>query len=216
MLSAMTVEYPKFLEFLSNLYLCKPTKEAIENWKALLSEEGPNLFLKLKDAIDEIDLDSEQGFEDLLWEYTRLFIGPYKLPCPPWESVYTSAKKLMMQEAYDKVASFYKEIGLDINNPDIMADHIGAELNFMAILLQKISHEPERRLYYMDMSKNFLNEHLVRWAPQFTLDMEGATNSKFYKALAQVTRNFIIELKNGSLETPYLGCSHAFLRRTTD
>jgi TorA maturation chaperone TorD len=205
----MTIDSWKILGLLSNIYLCKPTKKAIESWKVILSEDGPDFLLGLKESIGEIDSSSEQEIEDVLWEYTRLFIGPYKLPCPPWESAYTSAKRLMMQEAYDEVLSFYKEAGLKIDNPDVMADHIGAELNFLAILLQKMSQEPEKNLYYMDMAKRFLNEHLVRWAPQFTLDMEEATDSKFYEALAQVTRNLIIELENGSFKTSYLSCSHA-------
>ena len=181
----------KILGLFSSMYLCKPTKAAIENWKILLAEEVPDFMSGLKESINRIDSDSEKQLADLLWEYTRLFIGPYKLPCPPWESVYTSGKRLMMQEAYDEVRDLYSEVGLKIDHPNIMPDHIGTELNFMAILLQKMSNEPGRRLYYMDMAKRFLDEHLKRWIPQFTLDMEEAANIKFYKALAKVTRDFI-------------------------
>jgi TorA maturation chaperone TorD len=46
----------------------------------------------LKGALDAINLESEEELEELLWDYTRLFIGPYHLPCPPLESVYTSPK----------------------------------------------------------------------------------------------------------------------------
>ena len=187
----MAIESSKILGLLSTFYLCKPAKEAVENWKALFSEDVSDPLLKLKDAVDKIDLHSEQEIEDLIWEYTRLFIGPYKLPCPPWESVYTSGKKLMMQEAYDEVQDFYSEVGLKIGNPNIMIDHIGAELNFLAVLHEKMDGDPEKKLFYMDIAKRFLNNHLMRWVPQFTSDMEEATNSAFYKALAQVTRDFI-------------------------
>jgi len=192
----MTLDFPKTLNLLSSMYLCKPTREAIENWKALLSEDVPDFMLDLKDAIDEINLNSEQELEDLLWEYTRLFIGPYKLPCPPWESVYTSPKKLMMQDAYSEVQNFYGKVGLAINNPDIMPDHTGAELNFMAVLFQKMDNEPEKRLYYMDIAKRFIDEHLIKWVPQFTMDMEKATDSHFYKALAKATMNLVFEINN--------------------
>lgn len=188
----MTIDSAKIFALLSNLYLCKPTKEALQNWKALLSESVPDSLSRLKDAIDKIDLYSEQEIEDLIWEYTRLFIGPYKLPCPPWESVYTSGKKLMMQEAYDEVQDFYSEVGLEIGNPNIMIDHIGAELNFLGILHKKMDVDPEKRLYYRDIAKRFMDEHATRWIPQFTADMEQAAVSKLYKALAQVTRDFIM------------------------
>src|SRR4030067_2524293 len=121
----MAMKFEKILSLLSSLYVCKPTKEAIQNWKILLNGEVPDFMKDLKSAMDAIDPKSEQQIEDLLWEYTRLFIGPYKLPCPPWESVYTSGKRLMMQEAYDEVRGFYFEAGLQIDNPNIMGDHIG-------------------------------------------------------------------------------------------
>lgn len=142
-------EQSKVCKLLSNMYLCSPTKRAIENWKSLLSEDIPDFMLDFKNAIDAIDINSKQELEDLLWEYTRLFIGPYKLPCPPWESVYTSPKKLMVQEAYDEVRDFYKELGLTVNDPDIMPDHIGVELNFISVLFEKMNDESERRLYYI-------------------------------------------------------------------
>jgi TorA maturation chaperone TorD len=194
---AMTTECSKILELLSNLYLCKPTKEAIKNWKALLSHDVPRSLSGLKEAIDKIDLNSEQELEDLLWEFTRLFIGPYKLPCPPWESVYISGRRLMMQEAYDEVQDFYQDVGLEIRNPEINADHIGAELNFLAVLYGKMNGDPEKRLYYMDIAKRFLDEHLMSWIPQFTLDMEEAADFALYKTLAQVTREFIGAKCNG-------------------
>ncbi len=147
-------------------------------------------MLDLKGALDEIDLKSERELKDLLWEYTRLFIGPYKLPCPPWESVYTSPKKLLMQDAYDEVQNSYDELGLMINNPDILSDHIGAELNFLAVLFQKINSEPGKRLSYVNIAKKFCDEHLMKWIPQFTRDMEEAANILFYETLARVTRTF--------------------------
>ncbi len=197
MLGAMAIESSKILGLLSNLYLCKPAKEAVESWRTLLCEEVPDSLLKLKDALDKIDLNSEQELEDLLWEFTRLFIGPYKLPCPPWESVYTSGRRLMMQEAYDEVQDFYQDVGLEIRNPEINADHIGAELNFLAVLYGKMNGDPEKRLYYMDIAKRFLDEHLMSWIPQFTLDMEEAACFALYKVLAQVTREFIGAKCNG-------------------
>jgi TorA maturation chaperone TorD len=184
-------QWSKVFNLLSSMYLCKPTREAIQNWKTLLDENVPDLMLGLKGTIDEIDQNSEQELEDLLWEYTRLFVGPYKLPCPPWESVYTSAKRLMMQEAYDEVQDLFNELGLKIGDPNIMPDHIGAELNFLAVLFGNLHNNPGKRVYYKDIAKRFLDEHLMRWLPQFISDMEEAANLKFYKALAQVTKDFI-------------------------
>ena len=157
----------------------------------MFSEAVPEILSDLKDALDQIDMASDSELEDLLWEYTRLFIGPYKLPCPPWESVYTSPKRLMMQEAYDEVRDYYNKAGLTVNNQGIMADHIGAELNFLAVVLQKANSDPEKEQYYRDLASGFLAEHIIKWIPQFAQDMENAADISFYKTLATVTRSMI-------------------------
>jgi TorA maturation chaperone TorD len=182
----------KPLSLLSSIYLCKPLKEAIKNWRVLLSEDTTISLQGLKDAIRKIDTDSDGELKDLLWDYTRLFIGPYKLPCPPWESVYTSPKRLMMQEAAAEVQNIYRGAGLIINSKDIMPDHIGTELNFLSILLQRINTDGGGATNYIKIAEKFLNEHLLKWVTQFTLDMEEAAASPLYKTLAHLTRDFIM------------------------
>ena len=44
----------------------------------------------------------------------------------------------------------------------------------------------------MAIAKRFLDEHLRRWILQFTVDMEKAADTLFYKTLAKVTRNLIM------------------------
>ncbi len=176
---------------LSSMYLCKPAREAIENWKGALAEDSSIFLADLKKAIGEIDVASVKELEELLWEYTRLFIGPYKLPCPPWESVYTSSKRLLMQEAVDQVRQIYGETGLTINTADVLPDHIGAELNFLAVLLQRTYSEAEKKDYDVKIIERFFSEHLFKWVPSFTKDMENASETLFYKSLAKATRNII-------------------------
>jgi putative dimethyl sulfoxide reductase chaperone len=184
-------ELIKACGLLGSMYLCKPDRETLDSWRALLSEAVPDILSDLKDALEKIDMASDSELEDLLWEYTRLFIGPYKLPCPPWESVYTSPKRLMMQEAYDEVRDYYNKAGLTVNNQGIMADHIGAELNFLAVVLQKAHSDTKKEQYYRDLTRGFLDEHVIKWIPQFARDMEDAADLLFYKTLARVTRSMI-------------------------
>jgi len=193
-MSMIISDASKPLSLLSSIYLCKPTKEALNNWRALLSEDAPISLQELKDAIKKIDASSQKELEDLLWEYTRLFIGPYKLPSPPWESVYTSPKGLMMQEAASEVQNIYRAAGLTVNSRDIMPDHIGTELNFLSILLQRINTDGGGTTNYIKVVEKFLNEHLMKWVPQFTRDMEEAADLLFYKALARVTRNVLVSI----------------------
>lgn len=190
----MTMELARPSEaigLLSSMYLCTPTRKAIENWKRALAEDSSIFLADLKKAIDGTDTTSEEQIEELVLEYTRLFIGPYKLPCPPWESVYTSPKRLLMQEAADQVRQIYGETGLMINTADVLPDHIGVELNFLALLLQGTQLETEEKDRYSNITDRFLTEHLLKWIPSFTTDMENAVETPFYKALAGTTRNVI-------------------------
>ncbi|MBF0556814.1 MAG: molecular chaperone TorD family protein [Nitrospirae bacterium] len=193
-MTTVMVEPARVVSLLSSMYLCKPSGTAIEKWKMVLAGDTSLFLWDMKEALKEIDTESKKGLEDILWDYTQLFIGPYKLPCPPWESVYTSAKRLMMQEAHDEVQNFYNEAGLAMNTPGIMPDHIGAELNFLALLLQDAGVEPEKGQNFHALAKRFLEEHLRGWILKFTGDMENAADTFFYRALARVTRNFIMFL----------------------
>lgn len=177
---------------LSSMYLCKPTRESLENWRQLLNADPLEETEELKVALDAINLASDQELEDLLWEYTRLFIGPHRLPCPPLESVYTSSKRLMMQEAYSEVQEFYARIGIEVGSAEVMPDHIGAELNFLAILFDRLASEPENLAQHEALAGEFLTNHLRNWIPRFTADMEQATEIPFYKALAKTTRETLL------------------------
>jgi len=179
------------LSLLSSMYLCKPSREALENWKTALSSESSLFLDELKKAINEIDTASDTELEALLWEYTCLFIGPYKLPCPPWESVYTSPKRLMMQDAAAQVQELYDQAGLSINTAEVMPDHIGVELNFLAVMLERTHSDTSSKDEHVNMTGQFLNEHLLNWSPNFTRDMENAAETPLYRALARATRKII-------------------------
>jgi TorA maturation chaperone TorD len=172
---------------LSSMYLCPPSRKAVQHWKKALADDASIFLYDLKKAIISVDLNSEKEMEDLLSEYTSLFIGPYKLPCPPWESVYTSPKRLMMQDAAEQVSNIYREMGLTIGSGDVMPDHIGAELNFLGVLFGKMDEEPEKKDAYVGIMEKFLEEHLNQWVFQFISDMEESADSAFYKSLARVT-----------------------------
>ncbi len=182
------------LNLLSSMYLCKPSRETIAGWMSLLRDDGAGLD-DLRDALNAIDTASDRILEDLLWDYTRMFIGPYKLPCPPWESVYRSHAKLMMQDAADDVRGIYAAFGLSVEETGVMPDHIGIELNFLALVYERAGNEDGQQSDCIRIGQMFLNDHLTKWVPQFTMDMEMAADSHLYKALARTTRN-TLELLN--------------------
>ena len=174
------------LGLLANMYLCQPTAEAVGNWREIMSR-GAEPLSRLSDALEQIEATSSEEMDDLLWDYTRLFVGPYRLPCPPWESVYTSQKRLLLQEAADGVETAYARLGVQLGAPNVLPDHVGAELNFMGILLEKVEADPKEKEACRQLAKSFLEEHLANWIPRFASDIEKAAETTVYKALAQAT-----------------------------
>ena len=138
-------------------------------------------------ALSRIELDSDSMIEDLRWDYTRLFIGPFKLPCPPWESVYRSQARLLMQDAADDVRRVYAAVGLSVEATGMMPDHVGVELHFLALLSETADSNDDPHSEIARLKQAFLNDHLLQWIPQFAADMEAAAETDFYRALARVT-----------------------------
>jgi TorA maturation chaperone TorD len=97
----------------------------------------------------------------------------------------------MMQDAYDEVREFYSLFGVEIGNADVMPDHIGAELNFLAILFDRMASETGIKNQYKGLAETFLMFHLRNWVPRFTADMEEASKTNFYKTLAKKTREAV-------------------------
>ena len=144
-------------------------------------------------AADPQDLESQ-----LATEYAHLFFNAGDEPhVYPYESVYTSADHLLMQEARDKVVEAYRSEGLnraaDFKKPE---DHIAVELQFMAHLCRMAAQRLEagertKARALTAKQRDFLESHLLNWIPRFCADLEKAAWSDFYRATAQITRHLL-------------------------
>ncbi len=115
----------------------------------------------------------------------------------PYESVYTSPKRLLMQEARDEVLAIYRSCGLD-KQPEwsVGEDHISVELEFMRVLCLRAAvalrkGDEEKALGLFNTMANFLDEHLLGWVPMFTADARRFSKTLFYKGVANLTEGFL-------------------------
>lgn len=189
--------------FLSRLYSVEIDKELLDKMKEL-------------DFNIEADIGkTSQGYQlwqtylkqtgintltDLAVDFVRIFIGHGKRKkdiAYPYESVYTSPKRMLMQEARDEVLSFYLEEDLytikEFVEPE---DHIAVELEFMAHLCRKIQKlsrtgDTDGILKYLEKQKLFLTQHLLHWAPTFCEDVISIACEDLYKGLAIITNDFL-------------------------
>lgn len=122
-------------------------------------------------------------------EFNRLFVGPGKLPAPPYESVWRSEDRLLMQAAAEPVRSFYRAHGVQNTHPE-PEDHLALELEFYALLQQRFIAGDNPR-HQLGAQQRFLTEHLASWVPAFCNAVETQTNSPFYRSLAAATRRIL-------------------------
>ncbi len=181
---------------LSRLYK-KEVDEKLFNSLALINfpNEGEDEFALgfklIASFIDEEKFDLEKTLDCLAADFAKVFLGAGIKDANaayPFESVYTSKKKLVMQEAWEEVRSIYGEhqVVLDSNDGEFLEDHIGCELEFMAFLIKESASSKEQL--------DFLKEHLS-WVEKFASDVEGQADTKFYKGLAKITLGFLNEEK---------------------
>jgi len=161
------IDKAKTFFLLSYFFIKKPDKDFVEKLKNL------NYFF------DE---------EEILKEYTYLFRGlkeGISLP-PPYESLWRGEETVYGNYTID-VLKKYKKYKLKIDFEEELPDHIGIELKAMGLLFYHKNKEYQ---------KEFLEEHILRWVPNYCIEMGKKTRNIFYKDLSSYTIEILKEIYN--------------------
>ena len=191
---------------LATLFLNDPSRGPIDNELAALADlevenaahEWP--FVEYQEARESLEL-MQRGLEDgphsenLMWEYRRLFVGPAKMPCPPWGSVYTDRDCVVFGESNLALRAWMRECGIKrLGDDKTPEDHIGLMLALLAWIAQE---KPER-------VEEFLQKHLITWSSHYLAQLEEAAQQPFYKGLARIARASLEGMQNElGLEVTY-------------
>ncbi|EMJ7518774.1 molecular chaperone TorD family protein [Providencia rettgeri] len=184
---------PELLNYLDNTGLALfPCDEALPAMKNAIEEMGKDLQSRTLQA-------NADSFEDLHWDFTRLFIGPEAPPAAPWESTYVSRDKLLFQENTLAVKTFYQKYGFQLPEGDMeAADHIGFELDFMWNLSQRIvaivdvgNELGEDAKKLLLGSSAFLDTHLLAFITPFCRAMHNHAETLFYRQLSSLLELFL-------------------------
>jgi len=130
--------------------------------------------------------------EALIQEYTRLFIGPFRLPVQPYEAWWVSGQ--LLGEALVKVKAFYRKAGIaksrEYKEPE---DHIAFELKVMQHLCEEglASTTREQLKGCVTLQREFLDAHILKWVPTYCDALYTYEGSDFYKGIAKLTKGFI-------------------------
>lgn len=190
-----------FYRFLASIYKTELTDEQIEK---LAHQRFPRDDSKIGDGyalISEFLRHRDSGTRQQLavdYAYVFLAAGNYhEIMAPPYESVYTSEERLLMQDARDDVLRFYRREGLDLPADNMTPeDHLSFEMQFMAMLIEQSAEalrvdDAVRFDESVSTQKTFFEQHLANWLPAFTADILRLSKTDFYKGIALLTQGLM-------------------------
>lgn len=143
-------------------------------------------------ALEKYTQSSTSEYEEMKYEFNRLFVGPAAPKAPPYESVYRSPDHLVMQEQTLDVRKMYNQEQLLSTGqgcePD---DFIGTELEFMAYLLSRAIHANQEQNtskteHYLDFYRDFCSDHMDLWVESFAQSICRSTDHPVYLAVSQL------------------------------
>ena len=114
------------------------------------------------------------------------------------ESVYTSERRLMMQEARAEVLQTLRENNLKRGSWTEGEDHIALELEFMQRMAMRTADamragDEDAAIEHLRTQRTFAQDHLLNWLPMMTEDMRRFSRTMFYQGLAQLVMGYAEE-----------------------
>jgi len=202
-LKKLTAERAKIFSFFSRIFRKEVDVEFLETLKRSLkavsidnSEMGHG-YDRLRHFLQEMKM-TKESIEDLSADYAALFLGIGRHPAHPYESVYRSEEKIIMQEPRNEVLKRYYEEGVRkvkwFKEPD---DHVAVELEFIVYLCLKTLEALDKDdraevLRLLQTQQDFLREHLESWLPEFCGDIiKGSAKYDFYAIVGEMTAKYI-------------------------
>ncbi len=150
---------------------------------------------------DYLRLAWDDSLLELSIDYVRTFIGHgvngYSAAYP-YESVYTSERRLMMQEARAEVLQVFRDNHMKRQGWNDCEDHIAIELEFMQRMCLRTADdlqngEEDAAVTKLVTQRDFARDHLLNWMPMLTYDMDKFAQTDFYKGLAKLSMGYVEE-----------------------
>ncbi len=147
-------------------------------------------------------------------DYTNLFL----LHLVPYESFYTRDDQMIESGGDNPVITLYNALDfrVELDKARVVSpDHIGVELEFMYMLcvameraIEADDHEGLEELFYIQ--KGFLEDHLLKWAPMYLINMKKESRTPLYHDGAELAMEFLLsdfEYVNQKLNIQLGGCN---------
>jgi len=183
--------------------LCQPEEDLLsshdifDTLKQAFSITEPNCSAYVDQMQEAVKGSTAQ---ELLIEYTKLFIGPFKTLVPPYSSLYFGSESLMSDETV-WVMDCYKKSGLEFDHKlNDVPDHVAVETEFMYYLIHNETSaldagKRDESLALWENQQEFFNQHYKKWLPQFCAKLATEAGSEYYKALSECMNSFITQVE---------------------
>lgn len=172
--------YPEDADALSTQLACMKQSPELQEYAAAISE--------LEHALGAYKESTETvvGAHLSQLDYTRLFIGSFKMYASPYASYYIDGADQVFGPTAVAVEDLYAQFGLEIKAEEHdMPDHIRYLLMFLSLLARAYEQTDSRdmALAYEDFKQEFLDS----WSSQFAERVHTYTEYAFYPALISFT-----------------------------
>ena len=143
------------------------------------------------------EIESQKLLEEYLNpDFTNLSL----LHLVPYETFYTRPDQMIETGGANPVTDIYSSYDFLVDYEVarvVSSDHIGIEMEFMHHLceaqlkaLEEGDHEAVQEL--INVQHNFLNSHLLKWAPMYLINMKYESRTPLYYDTAEMALEFIL------------------------
>jgi len=135
--------------------------------------------------------------DELLLDYTRLFLGPMDILAKPYGSVWLDEQKTLMGGSTMAVLELYREADFEMDEEfKELPDHIAVELEFLYLLIFRENEarqngDAAKLAAMIDLQDRFLTQHIGAWISKLASAMKAAAQCDFYRTLADLTEKFV-------------------------
>ncbi len=182
--------------FLAEVFRAEPTPDLLRRIKdngflETLTAAGAHLGGEFPQRPED------ELLEDLAVEYTRLFLGPGK-HVQPYAAIYLGgAGASLCGPATVWARDFMERAGFTLTPEHHgLPDHVSVELEFMAGMAEREARaiedsDIEAAAQCRRIQKEFLQDHLGRWLPEFCGRAAEHAELTFYREMARLAGRFI-------------------------
>ena len=192
-----------FCRLLSSIYLFELTEDQIERFAHARFDNDGSVMAQGYQLIHEyLRHRNTATRQELAVDYAHTFLGAgvyTEIMAPPYESVFTSKQRLLMQVSRDGALKYYRSEMVEVSderNKNTPEDHLGFELQFMALLADRASHALEGGCTecFADLVKkmrSFYRFHQENWLEDYCDAIDKYCRTDFYRGISLLTRGYL-------------------------